>query len=154
MAKAIVRAIGVFGKWHTRYEDDFRSLPDADKINDSYVSIRKFLEENGQKGFPPFNIMGCGNPQSYLINNTLVTNVLYLGNGFNFEGDVQTLVGLGFDERAVQETLKRLTSEGVGILFDYWKENPKFTKNVNIPRRLGKDISRLLAEKPESLVIR
>ena len=154
MVKTVVRAIGVFGKWHTSYEDSLCSPPDADKVKDSYVSIKKFLDRNGQKGFPSFNISGCGACPSYLINDALVTNVLYLGNGFNFEGDVQTLVALGFNQRAIQETLKNLTKEGAGISFDYWKENPKFTKDVNISRRLGRDISRLLAEKPELLVIR
>jgi hypothetical protein len=164
MVKAYVRAIGVFGR-QARISDkyDEPSYPITNyEVERSYEGIEKFLSENAtpvidQQVNPlPYIedgiISGPNAGSIYTFNNCLVANCFESGNGFNFDGVYQCLVSASFKEEDIQKTFEALKREGDWSCLSYWKENPRFTGEVEVAT--GQDLALLLKQEPKLLTAR
>jgi len=164
MAKAFVRAIGVFGR-QARISDkyDEPSYPITNfEVERSHDSIERFLREKATpvvdqqiNPLPHIKdgiISGPNAGSIYTFNNCLVANCFRSGNGFNFDGVYQCLVSASFNEGDIQKTFKVLKREGGWDCIDYWKENPRFTGEVEVAT--GQDLALLLNQEPKLLIAR
>lgn len=144
MVKAFVRAIGVFGR-QARISDKYEepSYPITNYEGErSYEKIEKFLEKEGTSvidqqvnPFPYLEdgiITGSNVGSIYTFNNCFVANCFESGNGFNFDGVYQCLISASFNEEDIQKTFEVLKREGDWSCFSYWKENPRFTREVEV----------------------
>lgn len=169
MTRVLVRAIGVFGKYdqsNSAWDDDCEGVFE-DKVIYSFERIEGILREKGksvvgqQINLLPYIdegiITGPNAGSIYLFNNCLVANCFVSGNGFNFDGAIQTLVSAGLSEEEIEKTFSYLKFRVSGYVPpDIWFNNLKFKKEVNIPnvpKGLRKNIEEILKLEPKLLGI-
>ena len=163
MAKAFVRAIGVFGR-QARISDKYEepSYPITNyEVERSYSRIEKFLQEKAapvvEQHVNPLPYLEEGiitGPHAgsiYTFNNCLVANCFESGNGFNFDGVYQFLISASFREEDIQESFDALKQVGGGRCFFYWEKNPNFAGDVEVA---AQDLALLLKQEPKLLTAR
>lgn len=161
MAKVLVRAIGLFGRLariSDKYEEPIYPITNF-KVERSYENIEKFLKKEAtpvvDKQVAPLPYLEDGiitGPHAgsvYVFNNCLVANYFESGNGFNFDGVYQCLISAAFKEEDIQKTFDTLKRGGDWTCLNYWKDNPRFTREVEVAT--GQNLSLLLKQEPKLL---
>jgi len=164
MVKALVRAIGLFGRQariSDKYEEPAYPITDFD-VARSYETIETFLKKGvtsviDQQVMPlPYLeegiITGPNVGSVYLFNNNcLVANCFESGNGFNFDGVYQCLISVAFREEDIQKTFDVLKRTGGYTCLNYWEDNPRFAREVEVANTTSQDLSLLLKQEPKLL---
>lgn len=168
MTKVFVRAIGIFGRYdrsNSAWDDDYKGVFESQVRDYSYPRIEQFLKEHGkgvidqQINMLPYIgdgiITGPDAISLYFLNNCLVANLFVSGNGFNFDGVIQTLLSAGLSEQEIEKNFNILKAEVSGyVSSNEWFNNSKLKKDVdipNVPKELGKNIEALLQSEPKLL---
>jgi hypothetical protein len=163
MSKLFVRAIGLFGRV-SRISDKYEepSYPITDReVRESYQNVEALLRKGGKSIITQQVILlphagdgiisGPHAGSGYLFNGNgcFVANCLESGNGFNFDGVYQCLISAAFNEEDIRGTFERLKIAGGH--YDHWEENPRFTKEIDVPSEVGQDIPLALRKEPKLL---
>ena len=168
MTKVFVRAIGIFGKCNrsnSAWDDDYKGVFEYQVRDYSYPKIEQFLKEHGKDVIAQeINLLphigdgiitGPNASSLYFFNNCLVANLFVSGNGFNFDGVIQTLLSTGLSEEEIEKTFNILKAEVASYVpGNGWFNNSKLKKDVdipNVPKESRKNIEALLQLEPKLL---
>jgi hypothetical protein len=160
MVQALVRAISVCGRLGSmadKYLDpsEIPDMPSDFDVMRSYENIEAFLKQSASSAIPqqitplpPIMdgiISGPNAGSGYFLNNCLVLNMFASGNGFNFQGVVNTVIGVSFKERPITEVFETIKAAAGYKVDVYWQENRKFPREIYVDARSGaRDITLLL----------
>jgi len=164
MVKVLVRAIGVFGRMCSmadKYEEPPPG-PDNYDLAKSYDNVESFLKKHGRivipqqiKNLPHLDdgiITSPNAGSSYIFNKCLVANLFESGNGFNYNGVYHAILSAGVSKKDIQTTFSLLKDAAGWQCSNYWKDNPRFKKEVEIPRNIYGDMTNFLSLNSQKLI--
>ncbi|MBM3247436.1 hypothetical protein FJZ17_02765 [Candidatus Pacearchaeota archaeon] len=145
MVKALVRAIGVFGRYVSIAEKyDYSGVPAGPTEFDvqlGHSTIEELLRREGKQIVMP-RVDLAPHLKDGIITGPNISSI-HPRNGFNFNGIIDTLIAIGLEEARIDRTFEALMRAAGWQLQSYWRPNPNFHKEIDIPRDLFRNPSEL-----------